>query len=101
MTTKKTKKIENQTAEQARCERWEKEAVAVVDDDVVSVVVVVVVVVDDDDLFFDVIVIFVDCYDNDKKYQARCERWEKEAASTNATADHLEDQVLIVHVMIP
>ena len=25
--------------------------------------------------------------------QARCERWEKEAASTNATADHLEDQV--------
>ena len=51
LTTKKTKKIENQTAEQARCERWEKEAVAVVDDDVVSVVVVVVVVVDDDDLF--------------------------------------------------
>ena len=25
--------------------------------------------------------------------QARCERWEKEVASTNATADHLEDQV--------
>ena len=50
LTTKQTKKIDNQTAEQARCERWEKEAVAVVDDDVVSVVVVVVVV-DDDDLF--------------------------------------------------
>ena len=48
----------------------------------------------------DVIVIFVDCYDNDKKYQARCEKWEKEAASTNATADHLEDQVLSVYVMM-
>ena len=51
-------------------------------------------------IFFDVIVIFVDCYDNDNKCQARCERWEKEAASTNATADHLEDQVLIVYVMM-
>ena len=35
--TKQTKKIDNQTAEQAPCERWEKEAdvvVVVVDDDV-------------------------------------------------------------------
>ena len=38
--------------------------------------------------------------DNQTAEQARCERWEKEAASTNATADHLEDQVLIVHVMM-
>ena len=43
LTTKQTKKIDNQTAEQARCERWEKEA------DVVVVVVVVVFV--DDDVF--------------------------------------------------
>ena len=34
LTTKQTKKIDNQTAEQARCERWEKEADVVVDDDV-------------------------------------------------------------------
>ena len=34
LTTKQTKKIDNQTADQARCERWEKEAVVVVDDDV-------------------------------------------------------------------
>ena len=34
LTTKQTKKIDYQTAEQARCERWEKEAVVVVDDDV-------------------------------------------------------------------
>ena len=33
--------------------------------------------------------------------QARCERWEKEAASTNATADHLEDQVsMVLMVMV-
>ena len=43
LTTKQTKKIDYQTAEQARCERWEKEAVVIV--------VVVVVVVDDDDVF--------------------------------------------------
>ena len=42
LTTKQTKKVDNQIAEQARCERWEKEAV---------VIVVVVVVVDDDDVF--------------------------------------------------
>ena len=30
------------------------------------------------------------------RMQARCERWEKEAASTNATADHLEDQVRVM-----
>ena len=42
LTTKQTKKIDYQTAEQARCERWEKEAVVVV------VVVAFVVVVDDD-----------------------------------------------------
>ena len=32
--------------------------------------------------------------------QARCERWEKEAASTNATADHLEDQVSMVMMVV-
>ena len=50
LTTKQTKKIDYQTAEQARCERWEKEAVVVVVAVVVVLVVVVafVVVVDDD-----------------------------------------------------
>ena len=49
LTTKQTKKIDNQTADQARCERWEKEAVVVVV--VVLVVVVAFVVVVDDDVF--------------------------------------------------
>ena len=47
LTTKQTKKIDNQTADQARCERWEKEALVVV----VAVVVVAFVVVVDDDVF--------------------------------------------------
>ena len=48
LTTKQTKKIDNQTADQAHCESWEKEAVVVVVVVFLVVVVAFVVVVDDD-----------------------------------------------------